>query len=161
MTHFPVTNSNLSAVHLGQFLKEIFTINGDVTCSLIKAGINDTYLVTSKNDQFVFRVYSLNWRTKSEIEEEIKLLNELKHCKISVSTPIVDKKGQCIQTLKAPEGERWGVLFTYAKGQKLHLYSKKTHFEIGQLMGRLHAVTINKKLNRVDYSPQVKASSSV
>ena len=45
---------------------------------MIIAGINDTYLVTDHSDKFVFRIYSFNWRTKAEINEEIKLLNLLK-----------------------------------------------------------------------------------
>jgi Ser/Thr protein kinase RdoA (MazF antagonist) len=155
MTHFPVTNSNLSATHLGLFLQKEYALGKDTECRLIRAGINDTYLVTDNLDKFVFRVYSLNWRTPIEITEEINLLNTLKHNKISVSYPLADKLGNFIQTLNAPEGERFGVLFSYAKGQKVHLFSEKTHFEIGQLMAQFHAVTTNQQLNRVDYSPQV------
>ena len=67
MIHFPVTNSNLSATHIGLFLQEKYPLSKDAKCQLIKAGINDTYLVTDNSDKFVFRVYSLNWRTKAEI----------------------------------------------------------------------------------------------
>jgi Ser/Thr protein kinase RdoA (MazF antagonist) len=155
MTHFPVSNSNLSATHIGLFLQEKYPLSKDTKCQLIKAGINDTYLVTDHLDKFVFRVYSLNWRTEVEISEEIKLLNELKHHKIPVSHPLADKSNNFIQTLNAPEGKRFGVLFTYAKGQKLHLFSDETHFQIGQIMAQFHAVTTSQKLNRVDYSPQV------
>ena len=72
MTHFPVSNSNLSATHIGLFLQEKYSLSKDTKCKLIKAGINDTYLVTGNSDKFVFRVYSLNWRSKMEIDEAIK-----------------------------------------------------------------------------------------
>ncbi|MFD0940713.1 phosphotransferase [Pedobacter boryungensis] len=155
MKTFPVTNSNLSATHLGLFLQEKYSLGKDVKCQLIKAGINDTYLVTDNADKFVFRVYSLNWRSRTEIEEEIKLLNQLKENAISISYPLLDKESNYVQTLNAPEGDRFGVLFTFAKGEKLHVIPQETHFLIGQHMARLHMVTNNQRLNRINYSPEV------
>ncbi len=155
MPHFPVTNSNLSATHLGLFLQKKYALSSDTQCQLIKAGINDTYVVTDKSDKFVFRVYSFNWRSKTEIEEEIKLLNQLKGNSISISFPISDKESNYIQTLNAPEGDRFAVLFSFATGEKQHLISEKTHFLIGQLMARFHTVTMNQTLNRIDYTPDI------
>jgi Ser/Thr protein kinase RdoA (MazF antagonist) len=155
MVHFPVTNSNLSATHIGLFLQEKYSLSKGTQCQLIKAGINDTYLVTGNPDKFVFRVYSLNWRTKVEIDEEIKLLNQLKENAISISSPLSDNENNYIQILNAPEGERFAVLFTFANGEKMHIIPEETHFQIGQLMGRLHKITSNQKLNRIEYSPEV------
>lgn len=155
MTHFPVTNSNLSAIHLGLFLQEKYALSKDTTCQIIKAGINDTYLVTDDTDKFVFRVYSLNWRTKTEIEEEITLLLQLKENDITVSYPLPDKENNYIQSLNAPEGDRFAVLFTFAAGEKQHIISEETHFQIGQLIARLHKITIHQRLNRIDYTPEV------
>jgi Ser/Thr protein kinase RdoA (MazF antagonist) len=155
MTHFPVTNSNLSSTHIGLFLQEKYSFSQDTKCQLIKAGINDTYLVTDNSDKFVFRVYSLNWRSKKEIDEEIKMLNQLKENAISISYPLSDKENNYIQTLSAPEGERFAVLFTFASGEKQHLISEETHFQIGQLIAKIHRITHNQKLNRLDYSPEV------
>jgi Ser/Thr protein kinase RdoA (MazF antagonist) len=155
MAHFPVTNSNLSATHIGLFLQEKYSLSKDTKCQLIKAGINDTYLITDNLDKFVFRIYSLNWRTHAEIVDEIKLLNELKQNNISISYPIPDKTNNFIQTLNAPEGDRYAVLFTYANGEKLHIISAEAHFHIGQLMARLHKITNNHKLSRVEYSSEV------
>nr|WP_315151250.1 phosphotransferase [uncultured Flavobacterium sp.] len=155
MAHFPVTNSNLSATHIGLFLQEKYSLSKDTKCQLIKAGINDTYLITDNLDKFVFRIYSLNWRTHAEIADEIKLLNELKQNNISISYPLPDKTNNFIQTLNAPEGDRYAVLFTYANGEKLHIISAEAHFHIGQLMARLHKVTNNQKLSRVKYSSEV------
>lgn len=155
MTHFPVTNSNLSATHIGLFLQEKYSFSQDTKCQLIKAGINDTYLVTDNSDKFVFRVYSLNWRSKTEIDEEIKMLNQLKENAISISYPLSDKENNYIQILSAPEGERFAVLFTFASGEKQHLISEETHFQIGQLIARIHRITHDQKVNRVEYSPEV------
>lgn len=155
MTHFPVTNSNLSAIHLALFLQEKYSFSNDTKCQLIKAGINDTYLVTDNLERFVFRVYSLNWRTRTEIEEEIKLLSELRKNNILVSYPLPDKGDNFIQILNAPEGDRFAVLFSFAKGNKMHIISKETHFEIGQIMARIHKITDNLELNRIHYTPEI------
>ncbi len=152
---FPVTNSNLSAKHLGLFLQEKYTLSKETACTFIRAGINDTYLVSDNIEKYVFRVYSLDWRSRAEILEEIRLLNLLKQNNISISYPLPDKGDDYIQTLNAPEGNRYGVLFSYANGHKIHNYSKEVHFQIGALMARFHQVTNNQALNRVTYTPEI------
>lgn len=155
MNQFPVINSTLSAPHLALFLQEKYSLSKDTRCKLIKAGINDTYLVNDGSNKFVFRVYCFNWRSKTEITEEINLLNQLKQNGISISYPISDQENKYIQTLNAPEGERFSVLFSYASGEKLHIISAENHFRIGQLMAQLHQITHNQKLNRINYTPEV------
>lgn len=155
MTHFPVTNSNLSAAHIGLYLQEKYSLSAQTKCEIIKAGINDTYLVTDDDRKFVFRIYSLNWRTKPEISEEIKLLNQLKESNVSVSYPISDSESNFIQSLNAPEGERFAVLFSHAEGEKMHVVPVETHFEIGKLIARIHQITVGQKLNRADYTPEL------
>lgn len=155
MSHFPVSSSILSAAHLNRFLRNTYRLSIQSTCELIKAGINHSYLLTDGNKKFVFRVYSLNWRTKNEISEEIRLLSFLSDKGISVSNAVIDKNGRFIQELTAPEGPRSGVLFTWAEGEKSLNFTSETHFRIGEIMAIIHKSTLDYKLNRVDYSPQI------
>lgn len=155
MTHFPVISSNLSAVHLALFIQEKYNFGKNTTCNLLKAGINHTYLVKNGKKEYIFRIYSLNWRTEIEILEEIQLLNLLKTVNISISYPIFDKNDNYIQTFNAPEGERLAVMFSFAEGDKLLNYSEESHFKIGELMAHIHQITQNLKLERVTYTPQV------
>jgi Ser/Thr protein kinase RdoA (MazF antagonist) len=155
MKNFPVTNSTLSSAHLCQFVQMKYNLGTHTTCSLLKTGINDSYLITDKTDKYVFRVYSLNWRTQNEILEEIKLLNLLHSNGIPVSYPLAAVKGNFIQQLNAPEGNRFGVLFSFAKGEKTLNFSAKLHYKIGEIMARMHQLTINMHLERVEYSPQI------
>jgi len=155
MGHFPVSNSNLSASHLGLFLQEKYRLSPDTHCRILRAGVNHTYLAEDGADKFVFRVYSLNWRMEKEILEEIRLLTLLKKKDIPVSYPIADKAGNYIQVLNAPEGDRPGVLFSYAKGEKLHSYPPEIHHRIGVVLGRMHSVTRGLPLDRVVYTPQI------
>ncbi len=155
MSHFPVSNSNLSASHLGLFLEEKYPLSPHTHCRIARAGVNDTYIIEDGMDKFVFRIYSLNWRTEKEIAEEIRLLTLLKERDLPVSYPIPDKAGNYIQWLNAPEGDRPGVLFSFAKGEKLHNYPPEIHYRIGVVLGRMHSVTRDLPLDRMVYTPSI------
>jgi len=152
---FPVINSTLSPTELGIFLRNKYSIGNDVSCSLLKTGINDSYLLSDDNVKYVFRVYNLNWRTEKEISEEIRLLNLLRENDIPVSCPLTDINGDYIQQFAAPEGKRYGVLFSFAKGEKLLNFSADIHFKVGEIMARMHQVTHNITLDRVNYTSEV------
>ena len=161
MEKFPVTKSLLSSKAIAQFLIDNYSLSKDTKCFLIKSGINDTYSVTSSSVKFVFRIYCLNWRSKEEINEEIRLLNLLNEYNIPVSFPIKDNKNKYLQTLNAPEGARYALLFTFAEGEKLHNFTVETHFQIGQLIAKLHKVTLGKTLNRTTYTPDILLVNSL
>jgi len=152
---FPVINSTLSAIHLGEFVREQYNLGDNVTCSLLKTGINDSYLVTTGTEKYVFRVYSLNWRTEKEIAEEIRLLNLLHSNNIPVSYPVPDAYGNYIHQLQAPEGKRFGVLFSFARGEKLLNFPAELHYKAGEIMARMHQLTLGLKLERVNYDAGV------
>ena len=160
MESFPVINSTLSATQLGLFLQDKYHLGASTTCSLLKTGINDSYLVIDDNEKYVFRVYSLNWRTEKEIQEEIRLLNLLRENNIPVSYPLADAKDNYIQQLNAPEGNRFGVLFSFAKGEKLLNFPVELHYKVGEIMARMHRVTVGLKLDRITYTPQVVLKDS-
>ncbi|MCF2444253.1 phosphotransferase [Dyadobacter sp. CY345] len=157
---FPVTNSTLSTIHLAEFIQKEYQLANSVSCKLLKTGISHTYLITTDTEKFVFRIYSLNWRTKAEILEEIRLVNLLKENEVTVSYPIADADGEFIKELNAPEGTRFGVLFSHAKGAKLINYSTETHFAVGQSMAQIHRLTENFKLDRVNYTSDILLTQS-
>lgn len=161
MKYFPVSNSTLSSVHLGLFVQYKYNLNENSACTLIKTGINDTYLIDTHSEKFIFRVYSLKWRTQTEILEEIKLLTLLKENNLSISYAIPDKNNEFIQTLNAPEGDRFGVLFSYAKGQKLHSFSPSIHFKVGEMMAKQHLITNKLSLNRATYTSDILLKKSL
>ncbi len=151
MAQFPVSNSTLSAPHLAQFVGQQYLLD-KAACRIIKAGVNDTYKITTASEQFVLRVYSCNWRSKTGISEELRLIKHLADSGISVSQPLPDKDGKLVQELDAPEGLRYAVLFSYAKGEKRHNYSAELHHEAGVLMAQMHNATENYGLDRVHYT---------
>ncbi|HEY4196519.1 MAG TPA: phosphotransferase [Mucilaginibacter sp.] len=160
MESFPVINSTLSATHLAPFLRSKYHLSTNAFCSLLKTGINDSYLVTDDGVKYVFRVYSLNWRTEKEILEEIRLLNLLRENNIPVSFPIVDTGGNYIQEFEAPEGKRWGVMFSFAKGEKLLNFPAVIHRKVGEIIAKMHQLTLNLELDRIKYTPQIVLADS-
>ncbi|MFL1895659.1 phosphotransferase [Aquimarina sp. 2-A2] len=151
MKVFPVTTSTLSAKELGAYITTVYQLKGDFDCKLFRTGINHTYFLSNKETKYVLRVYCYEWRSKSEILEEIALLNLLKKEKLAISFPIEDKTGVFVQEINAPEGKRYAVLFSYAKGEKIRYMNKETCFSIGSLMAKIHTITSNKTLNRISY----------
>ncbi|WP_331971576.1 phosphotransferase enzyme family protein [Ohtaekwangia sp.] len=155
MNTIPVITSTLSAQHLNVYLRELYHLSSLSTCTLLRAGVNHSYLVEDGATRYVFRIYSLGWRTREEIVEELRLIRHLHSHAIQASYPIADIQGNDIQTLEAPEGTRYAVMFSYAPGNKLQNFSETIHEQIGVMMGRIHNLTIDYALDRTTYSSRV------
>jgi Ser/Thr protein kinase RdoA (MazF antagonist) len=155
MEIFPVSNSTLSAENVGLLLQHKYGLSTSAICKLLKTGINHSYLITDGDRKYVFRIYSLNWRTREEISEEIRFLSLLRDSNIPVSYAISDNTGKYIHELKAPEGYRFGVLFSFAEGEKMFNFPADLHYRVGETMAELHKVTHDLELQRVNYTPQV------
>ncbi len=78
MRSFPVIDSTLSAPHLAVFLQEKYEFDDSTRCKIFRTGINHTYMVAAQEIRYVFRVYSYEWRTETEIAEELRLLDLLR-----------------------------------------------------------------------------------
>lgn len=161
MQNIPVVCSTISPKYLASFVSERYGMSTDISCNLLKTGINHTYRIIEPSRISILRVYSYNWRTPMEIQEELDLLLTLRDSGISVSYPLQDKNGLYIQSVEAPEGLRYAVLFSNAEGRKLQNYEAPLHFDIGKLMARFHEHTINKRLNRISYTTEVLLHDSL
>ncbi|HEY5368301.1 MAG TPA: phosphotransferase [Hanamia sp.] len=161
MSDFSVISSTISPADIGLFVSEKYFRVDNSICHLLKTGINHTYQVDINNESYVFRVYSYDWRTKDEIVEELNLLNLLKKNSLSVSYPIEDKNGNLIQTIEAPEGKRFAVLFSFAHGKKIQNYTADIHFNIGKLMAQIHSFTRDLKQDRISYTSEVLLDQSI
>ncbi len=107
MTTFPVATSILSTEALGSFVQQKYVFDAATRCTLLKTGINHTYLVESSKAKYVLRTYYYLWRSREAIAEELALLLELKEKGVAVSFPIPDKDAVLINRI--PLGSAWGV----------------------------------------------------
>lgn len=128
MTTFPVTESTLSANHVGLFLQEKYNLSKKTRCKLFRTGMNHLYTVTDGEIKFVFRIYTFNWRTKLEVAEELRLLIHLKQNNAPITYPIADTSNELIQEFNSPEGKRYGVLFSFANGTKTARFTPETSY---------------------------------
>lgn len=151
---FPAINSTLSPNELGKLIQQKYGLSDKTECSIFRIAMNHLYIVYDGENKYVFRVYTHNWRTKLEIEEELRLLLHLKETDGQVAFPLADKSNQYIQEIEAPEGTRFGVLFSYAKGTKTARFSPQTSFLIGQALAKVHQSTENFELTRISYNTQ-------
>ncbi|WP_243835359.1 phosphotransferase [Maribacter spongiicola] len=152
MNVFPVTASTISAKELGEFAQEKYGLDNSYACKLFRTGMNHTYFISNDISKYVLRVYSHNWRTKSEITEELKLLNLLRENNLSISYPIKDINGELIQEINAPEGKRYMVVFSFAKGEKVRFMNNETCSQIGALMAQIHTLVTDKNIDRISYN---------
>lgn len=154
MNFFPATESTLSAHHLATFLQEAYGLSTKTSAKLIRTGMNHLYLVQDGNKQFVYRIYSYNWRSKTEIEEELRLLNHLEQNEIAISYPIKKLNSHFIEEFSAIEGLRFGVLFSFLEGKKNPYFDEKASHAVGELMANMHQHLEGFELKRVTYNAE-------
>lgn len=154
MTNDSVISSVLSPGYLAEIIKKNYDLGSAIKCGVIKTGVNHSYLVSSEEVKYVLRVYFIDWKTEIEIGEELKLLEYLKESGVSVSYPIKDRLGKYIQKVQAPEGERFAVLFSYAEGEAVRMFSEKLCYQLGKTMAQMHQLTVNRNLQRKNYDAE-------
>jgi Ser/Thr protein kinase RdoA (MazF antagonist) len=144
---FPVTYSTLSPQALQDRLVTRYHLVPPVKCEYVYRGMNDNYLVTDSQAKYIFRVYRHDWRDICDVESEIELIHYLKSGGIGVSTPIADRKMRVIQGIDAPEGIRYGVLFSHAEGgPPLPEMTEQQAWTIGREVSKMHRLTEKKSL---------------
>lgn len=158
---FSVTHSILSAEKIRELIIQKYGISEAAECKLFRAAMNHLYIVSDGDKKFVFRVYTFNWRTRLEIDEELRLLLHLKNSNTSVSYPISDISNELVQELNAPEGKRYGVLFSYAKGSKTAKFSADASFFIGEGLAEIHRASEMFSLERINYNTHTLLDESL
>lgn len=152
MSSVPVLASIISTLHMQDLVISKYDLEKGTSCELLRTGINHTYKIESKYKSYVLRLYSFNWRSKVEIQEELDLLIELSGSGIPVSFPIQNNRKEYLNELIAPEGLRYFVLFSFAEGEKVRNLNIETCYKIGDLMATIHNVVKDRSIQRTDYN---------
>lgn len=109
-------------------------------CRFLTSGLNDTYFIKDQNNTYIFRVYRHHWRNEQAILFELDALKHLKKNHFPISYPIKKKDGTYLCEIEAPEGLRYGVLFSYAKGECPKVNTDHSLL-MGNALGKMHART--------------------
>lgn len=112
----PVAFSILDPEALAAHLRGRYELGAPVSCELLSAGVNDTYLVHTAAGPRVYRLYRPGWRSEAEVAWEVALLTHLQAQEVAVSVTVPDRDGAHWHWINVPEGPRLGALFTFAPG---------------------------------------------
>jgi len=148
---FPATYSTLCPTALSSLISEKYRLE-NVQCKFLLRGVGDTYLIEASEAKFILRVYRSSHRSLPQIREEVKLLQALEQAKVSVSYPITNVFGEAIQKLEAVEGERYAVLFSFARGRVVQLLSENQLRVLGSEMARFHNIASTISLGEARWS---------
>ncbi|MHC0038515.1 phosphotransferase enzyme family protein [Pseudoneobacillus sp. C159] len=126
--------------HTIELLLKSYDIGKNVRCSFLTRGLNDTYLVETETNQYIFRIYRKDWRNQSDILFEMDAINHAAENGVAVSKPLMRKDGQWITEIHASEGTRYGVLFYFSKGERPEINTDNCYI-IGKTLAALHTAT--------------------
>jgi Ser/Thr protein kinase RdoA (MazF antagonist) len=138
---FPVEWSLLSASALAQQVLDRYMLPTAPICHFWSRSINDTYLIRAGETTFFLRVSPAGWRSYEHLSAEIELLHFLRRHSFSIPEPIRQKDGAYIQTLHAPEGLRYAVVFSLAPGSSPAPITEEYSYRYGQAIAQLHTLT--------------------
>ena len=141
---FPVVYSTLSPQALITQVLGQYNLGEVTTCQLWNRGLSDVYLVEIEKQPYILKVSHHHWRSLSEIQFELELLEFLHQRHIPVAYPIRTREEKLFVTIRALEGDRYAALFPYADGTVPLGDLNLTQSEIfGRTLGRLHQTTAN------------------
>jgi len=120
-------------------------ISGKLFSKLLRTQDNDHYLITAGDGtQYAFRIYQQGdryHRVESDYLYEIDWLRFLHERELPVAYPIRRRDGGYVGRLEAPEGPRYYAMFSLAYGDPLALKDLDQLYVMGEMMGRIHAVS--------------------
>lgn len=112
-------------------------------CRVLRArDNNDMYQIKVGSNTYVARLATLKFtETMKELRDyefEISLLNFLIEKDIRVVTPVLTKNKEYIVKIKAPEGERYLILFNFIRGKIKFKVTRGIGFAYGKHLARMH-----------------------
>jgi Ser/Thr protein kinase RdoA (MazF antagonist) len=119
MDLIPARYSILATDALQQFVAACYFPAEMITCEYwqeAQSGGNDLYLVTSREQRFILRVYLHEALAYAEIDGQARLCNQLAAAGISVPKVYPAADGSLVQTVNAAEGVRYLTLNEFVEG---------------------------------------------
>lgn len=139
---FPVIYSTLAPQAIVVRLLCHYALDPVTNCQFWHRGLSDVYLVETLTQSYIFRVSHHHWRSKSEIDFELELLDFWRQQGLPVAHPIATHSGELSIEIEAPEGNRYAALFPYAPGEvAVGDLNPTQSFRLGETVAKLHQAT--------------------
>jgi Ser/Thr protein kinase RdoA (MazF antagonist) len=120
-----------------------YKIDMPCSCQFWNRGLSDIYVVETASNQYILRISHHHWRTKSEIDFELELLDFLQQRQLPVAYPLKTTESKLSIEINAPEGKRYAALFTYAPGCiALGDLNTKQSYLLGLTLAKLHQTAV-------------------
>lgn len=131
-----------SVLH-GEFISRFVRLHwgwNRATAELWHRGVSDTYRIARERECAFLKVYRHGWRTRDEILGEVALLRCLIDRGMRVAQPIRNSAGRFVESINAPEGLRFAVLFSEADGV-VPAFDVENSRKYGFMAATFHRVT--------------------
>ncbi|MGV2830331.1 phosphotransferase [Myxosarcina sp. GI1(2024)] len=139
MNVFPAIYTTLCSQSLIERVLTKYDLGVVEQCQFWTRGLSDIYLVTTPKKAYILRISHHHWRSRSDIQFELELLDFLHHHHLPVAHPLKTTEERLLVEIKALEGERYGALFHFAPGRvplgDLNLTQSRI---LGETLGKLH-----------------------
>lgn len=146
MNIFPTQYSVLKATAVGEYIAENYKLTV-TSCRLLIHNVSDTYVIETTGEKYIFKIYRSSHRSEEEIRGEAELLNLLRDNGASVSYTLPNSKGDMLTPFIAAEGERFGMLFSYAEDEPEYNLSDNQLEVLGTEMAKFHNISASLHLN--------------
>ncbi len=138
-TSYTDAMTTIPAEYIAQWLPMHFNLPDAAEVRLLRAYTNHVYLVETREERYVLKVYGAGWRHDSEIQFEIDLLDHLASRGIQVARAVAGRIGEALQHLDDDGERRHAVLFEHAAGKKPELpFDPAMYHREGRAVAELH-----------------------
>ena len=112
----------------------------DGLCQFEYHGVNDVYKYINGDQTRFFKLYARMDIGKDAILDEVKIVNNLRQLGLPVADAIEKTDGSYLVSVEAPEGMRYGVLYSEAAGHPCDNYNLDVDetIKIGRLLSVMH-----------------------
>jgi Ser/Thr protein kinase RdoA (MazF antagonist) len=137
-----IHNTQFTSDVVEQHLVSEYPLSGPITCTFIRRGFNDHYLVTTPTARYVFRVYfqgKYYIAGADDFRFELELLEHVHRAGVPVAAALPDRNGELLGRLVGPEGNRYCALFAYAEGREREPLDPVRGRRLGEVLAQFHA----------------------
>jgi len=153
MSIFPTQYSLLKATAVGDYIADNYKLPV-TSCRLLIHNVSDTYIVETADNKYIFKIYRSSHRNEEVIRGEAQLLSLLNENGVNIAYTLPNINGDMLTPFSSAEGERFGMLFTYAEGEPEYNLNDNQLEALGKEMAKFHNVsaTINLDYRRPEFN---------